>query len=71
MIGSDEAVEGERPDVRLCVAEEAAAPIPGDVPLVRLRASVAASGPDDDSIYRYDRGALLEALRVRVAGGGL
>mgnify|MGYP001562017605 CR=1 FL=1 len=71
VIGSDEAVEGERPDVRLCVAEEAAAPIPGDVPLVRLRASVAASGPDDDSIYRYDRGALLEALRVRVAGGGL
>ena len=71
VIGSDEAVEGERADVRLCVAEEAPAPMPGEVPLVRLRTSVVASGPDDDSIYRYDRGAVLEALRVRVAGGGL
>ncbi len=68
VIGGDEVVEGERPDVQLCLVDGPAAPVAADIPLVRLRASVAASGPDDDSIYRYDRGALLEALRVRVAG---
>jgi len=30
---------------------------------------VAATGPGDDSIYRYDRAALLDALRRKVAGG--
>ena len=29
-----------------------------------------ANGPDDDSIYRYDRAALLSALRLSVAGAG-
>jgi two-component system chemotaxis sensor kinase CheA len=70
VICGDEGGEGERPDVQLCLVDEPAAPVAADVPLVRLRASVAASGPDDDSIYRYDRGALLEALRTRVAGAG-
>lgn len=68
VVSGDKVVEGERPDVQLCFVDGPAAPVAGDVPLVRLRSSVAATGPDDDSIYRYDRGALLEALRSRVAG---
>lgn len=68
VIGGDEASE-ERPDVQLCLTEAASGPIASDVPLVRLRASPAATGPEDDSIYRYDRAALLEALRRQVAGG--
>ncbi|HMO75791.1 MAG TPA: chemotaxis protein CheW [Sphingopyxis sp.] len=70
VVSGDEG-EGERPDVQLCLAD-ADGPAPAlaaDVPLVRLRASVAAAGPEDDSIYRYDRAALLDALRQRVAGG--
>jgi two-component system chemotaxis sensor kinase CheA len=68
VIGGDEASE-ERPDVQLCLTEAASGPIAADVPLVRLRASPAATGPEDDSIYRYDRAALLEALRRQVGGG--
>lgn len=68
VIGGDEASE-ERPDVQLCLTEAASGPLAADVPLVRLRASPAATGPEDDSIYRYDRAALLEALRRQVAGG--
>ncbi|AQA00590.1 chemotaxis protein CheA [Sphingopyxis sp. QXT-31] len=67
VIGGDEASE-ERPDVQLCLTEAASGPIAADVPLVRLRASPAATGPEDDSIYRYDRAALLEALRRQVGG---
>jgi two-component system, chemotaxis family, sensor kinase CheA len=70
IITGDETIEGERPDVQLCLIDEHVAPVAADVPLVRLRSSVAATGPEDDSIYRYDRGALLEALRIRVAGAG-
>jgi two-component system chemotaxis sensor kinase CheA len=40
-----------------------------DVPVIRLRTAVAAAGPDDETVYRYDRQALLEALRARVGGG--
>lgn len=71
VITGDETIEGERPDVQLCLADAGgpAAPVATDVPLVRLRSSVATSGPDDDSIYRYDRAALLTALRSHVAGG--
>jgi two-component system chemotaxis sensor kinase CheA len=39
------------------------------VPVIRLRTAVAAAGPDDETVYRYDRQALLEALRVRIGGG--
>lgn len=60
----------EAPDVLLCLTDEggACAHLGGDVPVIRLRASVAAASPDDDTVYRYDRGALLEALRRRVGG---
>ncbi|MGV1682595.1 chemotaxis protein CheA [Sphingopyxis sp. NJF-3] len=61
----------ELPDVLLILSEDAdpAAHVAGGVPVIRLRAAVAAAGPDDETVYRYDRQALLEALRARVGGG--
>jgi two-component system chemotaxis sensor kinase CheA len=38
------------------------------VPVIRLRTAIAATGPDDETVYRYDRQALLDALRRRVGG---
>lgn len=60
----------EIPDVLLCLDGESSecGGDDGDVPVIRLRASVAASGPDDHTVYRYDRQALLDALRRQVAG---
>ena len=36
--------------------------------MIRLRSAVAAAGPDDETVYRYDRQALLDALARRVGG---
>ncbi|PTQ07365.1 chemotaxis protein CheA [Sphingomonas oleivorans] len=36
------------------------------VPVVRIRSEVQGRGEDDDSIYRYDRTGLLDALRYRI-----
>ena len=61
---------GEVADVLLSLsADGSASAEDGGVPVIRLRSSVAASGPGDDTVYRYDRGALLEALRRSVGGG--
>src|SRR3546814_10280004 len=62
----------EAPDVLLCLSDDgdACANLGGDAPVIRLRASVAAAGADDDTIYRYDRQALLDALRRRVGESG-
>ena len=40
----------------------------GGVPVIRLRSSIAAAGPGDDTVYRYDRQALLDALRRQIGG---
>ena len=60
----------EVPDVLLCLTEDAAscAHIDNDIPVIRLRSAMAATGPDDETVYRYDRQALLEALARRVGG---
>ena len=60
-------VSDETPDVLLCLTEDG---VTGeyDGPVIRLRTSVAAAGPGDETVYRYDRQALLEALRRRVGG---
>lgn len=60
----------EAPDVLLCLTDEGGdcAHIGGDVPVIRLRTSVAADGPDDETVYRYDRQALFDALRHRLGG---
>ena len=61
----------EAPDVLLCLSGDEAACDHGSdaVPVIRLRATAAAAGPDDDTVYRYDRNALLDALSRRVGGG--
>lgn len=61
----------ETPDVLLCLggSSHVCGHVEAGIPIVRLRASATAAGPDDDSVYRYDRAALLDALR-RVGGGG-
>ena len=65
----DDASE-EAPDVLLCLTEEGelCGHADGDVPVIRLRTSIAAAGPEDDTVYRYDRQALLDALRRQVGG---
>lgn len=65
---ADDALAGGAPDVLLSLSDEEG-PVADGVPVIRLRAAVAAAGPDDESVYRYDRQALLEALRVRIGGG--
>lgn len=69
-VAAASAADDETPDVLLCLADDGAATAPvGDaVPVIRLRSAVAATGPDDDTVYRYDRQALLEALAQRVGG---
>lgn len=57
-------------DVLLCSSETDIAADGPTVPVVRLRMTVNGEGPDDDSIYRYDRAGVLSALRSRVAGTG-
>ncbi|WP_447763116.1 chemotaxis protein CheA [Sphingopyxis panaciterrae] len=62
---------GEAPDVLLCLSDASGSCDHGgsEVPVIRLRASAAAAGPDDETVYRYDRAALFDALRLRVGGG--
>jgi two-component system chemotaxis sensor kinase CheA len=70
-VASGDEAEDETPDVMLCLTEDggACAHAGDDVPVIRLRASIAATGPEDDTVYRYDRQALLDALARRVGGG--
>lgn len=59
----------EAGDVLLCCGDAGAA---GEsaAPVVRLRATLAAQGPDDSSIYRYDRAGLMVALAATARGRG-
>jgi two-component system, chemotaxis family, sensor kinase CheA len=61
---------GVAADIRIISAEEepAAADLAGAV--LRIRASPERSGNKDDSIYRYDRAALIGALSRNAAKGG-
>ncbi|MBB5708890.1 chemotaxis protein CheA [Sphingomonas xinjiangensis] len=61
---------GEAPAVVL-TPEEGAPAETAKAPLVRLRRRRAASGANDDSVYRYDRAGLLCAMEARMAGGRL
>ena len=68
---SDKDVVDEAPDVLLCLTEDGAscADVGDEIPVIRLRSAIAAAGPDDETVYRYDRQALLDALARRVGGG--
>jgi hypothetical protein len=50
-------------------SEEATISASPSVPVVRLRPQPE-SRSDDDSVYRYDRVGLIDALRSRTAGAG-
>ena len=67
--GSEDA--DEAPDVLLCLTEDGASCTHSgeEIPVIRLRSAIAATGPDDETVYRYDRQALLDALARRVGGG--
>lgn len=65
VIWGDEQVVVDGPvDALLLTSEEdrSAIPINGDAPVIRLRRTSEPAGPDDSSIYRYDRDAVLSAL---------
>ncbi len=68
VLGDD--ASDEVPDVLLCCTDEGEdlGSVIGEVPVIRLRTSIAATGPEDETVYRYDRQALLEALRRQVGG---
>lgn len=52
----------EDADVVLCFARSDAANMVKDRPVVRLRQAQRPEGPEDSSIYRYDRDALIAAI---------
>ena len=60
----------EAPDVLLCLTGDDAlcSQLAGGIPVIRLRTSIAAAGPEDQTVYRYDRQALLDAMRRSVGG---
>ncbi|MDP3781542.1 MAG: chemotaxis protein CheW, partial [Sphingopyxis sp.] len=68
---SDKDVVEEAPDVLLCLTDDGAscAHVGDEIPVIRLRSAIAAAGPDDETVYRYDRQALLDALARRIGGG--
>jgi two-component system chemotaxis sensor kinase CheA len=68
VLGDD--ASDEMPDVLLYCADEGEflGAVTGEVPVIRLRTSIAATGPEDETVYRYDRQALLDALRRQVGG---
>jgi len=69
-VASGDDATDEAPDVLLCLTEEGGlcGHVAGEVPVIRLRTTIAAAGPEDETVYRYDRQALLDALRRRVGG---
>ena len=69
-VASDSEAAGEVADVLLCLTDDGGlCPHAGDgVPVIRLRAVIAAAGPEDETVYRYDRQALLDALARQVGG---
>jgi two-component system chemotaxis sensor kinase CheA len=56
------AVDGAEADVVIATAESRGSKPAAAGRLLRIRAQAEASGPRDDSIYRYDRAALIDAL---------
>ena len=54
--------EDDRSDVRIVIDEDPHAPSYADTTLLHLRSTREAKGDGDNSIYRYDREALLAAL---------
>jgi two-component system, chemotaxis family, sensor kinase CheA len=61
---------GEEAGDILLDCAEGASPIATDMPVLRLRTTLAVQGPDDNSVYRYDRAGLMTALAAGAKGRG-
>jgi two-component system chemotaxis sensor kinase CheA len=57
-------VKPEEADIVLCLAQSPVVESIVDRPVVKLRNAQRSQGPDDDSIYRYDRDALIAAIEL-------
>jgi two-component system chemotaxis sensor kinase CheA len=62
VMGGD--VKPEEADIVLCLAQSPVVESIVDRPVVKLRNAQRPQGPDDDSIYRYDRDALIAAIEL-------
>jgi two-component system chemotaxis sensor kinase CheA len=60
--------EGPAPDILIASAETAAEPRGTAAEIIRIRSKPERASEDDDSIYRYDRAALISALARRKGG---
>ncbi|HKX21804.1 MAG TPA: chemotaxis protein CheA [Rhizorhapis sp.] len=58
----DDATAANEADIVLCLAQSPVAETIVDRPVVKLRNAQRPQGPDDQSIYRYDRDALIAAI---------
>jgi two-component system, chemotaxis family, sensor kinase CheA len=65
-----EAAEGVRADIIIASADDAPSAKAEGAHLVRIRSRPELGGENDNSIYRYDREALLSALATDIAEGG-
>jgi two-component system chemotaxis sensor kinase CheA len=57
-------------DLAILPAADADKPVSAAARVIRLRSEPDPTSPKDDTIYRYDRAALLTALKPRAAGRG-
>ena len=62
VLGHEDDIADDGRTVLLCSDEDGQAVAEPPVPVIRLRANNQASGPEDGSIYRYDRAALIQAI---------
>src|SRR3546814_6028019 len=62
VVTTDEA-DPEEADIILCLAQSSAVEGVTNRPVVRLRNAQRPMGPEDRSIYRYDRHAFIAAIR--------
>lgn len=58
----DDATAANEADIVLCFAQSPVAETIVDRPVVKLRNAQRPQGPNDQSIYRYDRDALIAAI---------
>src|SRR3546814_7309081 len=63
VVTTDEA-DPEEADIILCLAQSSAVEGVTNRPVVRLRNAQRPMGPEDRSIYRYDRDALIAAIEA-------
>src|SRR3546814_1469163 len=63
-VGTTDEADPEEADIILCLAQSSAVEGVTNRPVVRLRNAQRPMGPEDRSIYRYDRDALIAAIEA-------